>query len=175
MVKITKETPIKTILEIGKECGMCNSCCKHDTGIVLDEDIPQIAKFFKISEKKVKEEHLVEHEKFNKKCYKFKQEKINGKPYGKCIMLDDNKGGVGCIIHKVKPIHCKVCSAKSLQGEKLVQWFALNYLVDVSDPESIRQWAVFLQYNASIPGGELEKLVPDKNKLKKILSYELLK
>ncbi|MFH1439739.1 MAG: YkgJ family cysteine cluster protein [Candidatus Woesearchaeota archaeon] len=178
MIRITKETPLKVVIELGKECSRCNNCCSFDTGIVLEEDIPKMAKHLNMSEDKFRKNYLVEHEKFNKRCFKFKQEKKEDKeskivkPYGRCIMLDEKKG---CIIHDVKPLHCRVCSVKSEHGQELVQWFALNYLVDASDPESIRQWSVFLQYNKPISGGELDKLVPDETKLKKILNYDLLK
>lgn len=178
MLVITKQTPLKVVLEVGKECDKCNNCCKHDSGIVLDEDIPRIAKSMNLSEKKFKETYLFEHERFNTACYKFKQEKQidektkNKKPYGKCIMLHDE---LGCMIHNVKPLHCKVCSVKSKHGEALTQWFALNYLVNINNPESIRQWATFLQFQTSIQGGELKDLIPDKQKLNKILNYELLK
>ena len=174
MIRITKDTPLKVVEEIGKECDRCNRCCTLDSGIVLEEDIPRIARSLKMSEERFRKEHLVEHDKFNTKCFKFKQEKEADKqavPYGRCIMLDEK----GCKIHAVKPLHCRVCSAKSSHGEALSQWFSLNYLVDPNDPESIRQWAIFLEYNESIPGGKLENLVPDKEKLRKIRSFELLK
>ena len=170
MIKVTKETPLKVVIELGKECSRCNRCCNLDSGIVLEEDIPRIAKHLKMTEKKVKSDQLVEHETYNTKCFKFKQIK-DGKPYGRCTMLDKK----GCKIHDVKPLHCKVCSVKSAHGEALSQWFALNHLVDKNNPESIRQWAVFLEYNKPIPGGRLEELVPDKEKLRKILSFEILK
>jgi Fe-S-cluster containining protein len=170
--KITKDTPLDTVKELGKECDRCNNCCRYDTGIVLESDIPRIAQHMKLSVEEFKKQYLVQHEKFNTSCYKFMQEKIQGKPYGKCIMLDDKKG---CTIHAIKPLHCKVCSTKSKHGEELTQWFALNYLVNINDPESIRQWALYLKYNRPIRGGKLEELVPNKEQLKRILGYELLK
>lgn len=178
-MQITKETPLNVISELGKECDQCNNCCKYDTGIVLKEDIPQIAASFKLTIEDFKNKYLVKHDRFNKQCFKFKQIKdskhtkpFGTKPYGKCIMLDEEKG---CTIHSIKPLHCRVCSTKSKFGEKLTQWFALNYLVNTNDPESIRQWAVYLQYNMPIQGGKLEELIPDRVKLKKILGYEILK
>jgi len=172
MITITKNTPLKVVMELGKECDRCNKCCSFDSGIVMEEDIPQIAKHLKITEAKLKENNLVEHDRFNTHCFKFKQKKQPGKPYGKCIMLDEKKG---CIIHDVKPLHCRVCSAKSKQGEALSQWFALNYLVNVENPESIRQWATFLNYNKPIPGGKLKELIPDNKKVKSILNFKVLK
>ena len=57
----------------------------------------------------------------------------------------------------------------------LEQWFTLNHFVNVDDPESIRQWAVYLKTHDTIQGGSLEELVPDKKLLKKILNYEIIK
>jgi len=52
----------------------------------------------------------------------------------------------------------------------------LNYLVNKNDPESIRQYAAYLKSGGkTIPGGKLEELIPDKEKLKKILNFEQLK
>ena len=172
---ITKQTKLETIQELGSECTRCNSCCRFDSGIVLNEDIPRIAKYLGISSEKLKNEFLVEHDRFNTNCFKFKLEKSNkkdNKPFGQCIMLDEEKG---CKIHDVKPLHCRVCSPRSKHGEDLSQWFALNYLVNLNDSESIRQWASFLHTNNAIVGGELKDLVPDKVKLQNILSYEVLK
>lgn len=172
MIRITKATPKSVIEEIGKECDRCNNCCKYDAGIVLEEDIPRIAKHLNMNNQDFKEKHLIPHERFNKACYKPRQEKEKGKPYGRCTFLDEQKG---CMIHDVKPLHCKVCSAKSKNGEAITQWFALNYLVDKDDAESVRQWSIFLQYNTPIPGGKLEELVPDKARLKSMLNYGMLK
>lgn len=168
---ITKDTPLAVIERIGAECKRCNSCCKYDSGIVLAGDIPRIAKHLKLTEDKFKEEYLVEHEKFNTKCHKLKQVKEKGKLYGQCIFLDQK----GCKVHAVKPLHCKVCSPRSYLGEALSHWFTLNYLVNPADSESIRQWASFLKENITIQGGRLHELVPDKEKLKKILNYEIFR
>lgn len=52
----------------------------------------------------------------------------------------------------------------------------LNYLVNKDDPESIRQYSTYLKSGGkTIEGGKLEELVPDKEKLKKILSFEQLR
>ncbi len=170
--KITKHTALDVVKELGKECDRCNNCCRYDTGIVLEQDIPRIAKQLKMDVEEFKKAYLVPHDRFNTNCYKFKQDKVTGRPYGTCVMLNDKEG---CIIHAVKPLHCRVCSTKSKHGKELTQWFALNYLVNTDDPESIRQWAVYLKYNKPIGGGKLEELVPDKEQLKKILAYALLK
>jgi len=51
----------------------------------------------------------------------------------------------------------------------------LNYIVNSSDPEAIRLWAEYLKTHPTIPGGDLEELVPDKERLKKILNFEILR
>ena len=51
----------------------------------------------------------------------------------------------------------------------------MNHVVDKDDPEAIRQWAQFLKNNDPIPGGHLEERVPDKEKLRKIMNYEIYK
>jgi len=52
----------------------------------------------------------------------------------------------------------------------------LNYFVNEDDPQSIREWKVYLDSGGkNIPGGTLQELVPNKEALKKILNYEVLK
>ena len=51
----------------------------------------------------------------------------------------------------------------------------VNHVVDASDAESIRQYAHYIKTGGKIiPGAELENLVPDKERLKKMLNYEIL-
>jgi Fe-S-cluster containining protein len=95
-----------------------------------------------------------------------------GRPYGKCIFLKNKNN---CTIHEVKPLHCRIGNC-SEYGEDLTVWFALNFCVNPADPESIRQWALYLESGGkNIPGGELKELVKDPKILKKILDYEVLK
>ena len=52
----------------------------------------------------------------------------------------------------------------------------VKHAVDANDAESVRQYAQYLKSGGkTIPGAELENLVPDKERLRKILSYEILK
>lgn len=174
-IAITKKTPLSVIKKLGSECNRCGCCCSLDSGLVLEQDIPRIVKFLRMSEQIFKEKYLVPHERFNTTLYKLKQVKEKGneqKPYGKCVFLDENKL---CKIHVVKPLHCQVCSTKSKIGTELANWFALNYLVNPNDPESIRQWASFLKENKTIAGGQLHDLVQDRVKLARMLNYEILK
>ena len=167
---ISKKTPKETVLKLGKECKMCGNCCKYSSGFLVDDDIIKIARFLRTTTNKLKEKYLEEHERFNTKVLRPKL--IKGtKPYGKCIFYNEQ---VGCTIHEVKPLHCRIGNCNTY-GNDLNQWFMLNYLVNPDDPESIRQWKMFLTQNNPIPGGSLKELVHDEEKLKKILSYEILK
>ena len=170
---ISKQTPRRVVLEFGSmNCKekRCSNCCKYGSGYVLKEEIPKIAKFLSITPEELEKEYLEQAEKFNTKQWRFKTTKEEGKPYGPCVFLREP---LGCIIHDAKPLHCRVgnCDAK---GEELQKWFDLNHFVNPDDPESIRQYAVYLEFNEPLPGGRLEELVPNQRKLKKILNYEII-
>jgi Fe-S-cluster containining protein len=166
---ITRTTPLAKILELGKICSRKNNCCRHGSGFLAGDDLKNIARFLKTTEEKVKLKYFDEVEMFNKKLLRPKKKQA-GRPYGECIFFDN-----GCIIHTVKPLQCKTGNC-SEYGEELSAWFLLNYIVDKDDPESIRQYAVYLESGGKkIKGGELSDLVPDKKTLRKILSYEILR
>ena len=93
------------------------------------------------------------------------------KNYGPCIFLDERKG---CLIHEVKPLECRIGSCEK-HGQEISIWFMLNYLVNPKDPESIRQYAMYLKTQPTIPGGRLEEIIPDDKRLKRILSFDILK
>lgn len=171
MMKITKDTPVRMMRELGKDCQKCGSCCKHGTGMVIAEDIPKMAKFLNVTEEKLKQDYLEETDMFSAKAWKLKQ--IKGKkPFGPCVFLGKDKG---CDIHVAKPFHCSIANCQPY-AEQAIQWFYLNYLVNVDNPESIRQWASYLKHREFvIEGGQLEDLVPDKERLAKILSYDIVK
>ena len=157
-------------MRLGQECRQCAHCCSHGSGFLIGNDKKNIAEFLKITEKEFKEKYLEEKELFNTKLSRPKL-KTNDKPYGECVFLQDKK----CKVHTVKPFQCRVGNCNE-HGEELSQWFMLNYLVNKDDPESIRQYAAYLKSGGkTIPGGKLEELVPDKEKLKKILNFERLK
>lgn len=167
-MKITKETPLKEILELGKTCSQKNNCCKYGSGCLIGDDLRNIAGFLGISEEKLRKEYLEETERFNTRLLRPKLIRKN-RPYGRCIFFDGN----GCKIHEVKPLECRVGNC-SKQGEALSKWFMLNYCVNANDPESIRQYAIYLKTNKTLKGGALEELVP-KEKLEKILNFEVLR
>ena len=110
---------------------------------------------------------------FNKKILRPKLVREKNKTYGQCVFYDDAKG---CTIHEVKPLECKTSIQCKDYGEDLSVWFMVNNIVDANDPESIRQFAQYIKSGGKIiPGASLEEIVPDKEKLRKILSYEILR
>jgi len=170
MIHITKRTPLKKVLEFGFECERDGKCCEFGGGFIIKDDIPRISSYIGMTENQFKAKYLDPIVRFNTPGFKLKARKTD-KHYGPCIFLNNNKQ---CSIQKVKPLHCRIESCAE-HGEAISHWFTLNYHVNQSDPESIRQWAVFLKNHDTIPGGELHELVPDEERLKKILSYEILK
>ena len=170
-ISISTKTPLKDILKLAGDCKKCGHCCKYGSGYLVENDTKKIANFLGISEKKLKKEFLEENEKFNTKLLRPKTIKKEYKPYGECIFFDKNQG---CSIHEVKPLHCRIGNCDE-HGEALHIWFTINYFVNKTDPESIRQWAVYLKTHPTIPGGRLEELVPDKKILKKMLCFKILR
>ena len=171
--KITKFTPLKEVLQLAHPC-KCRACsvgCMHGSGALADKDIPRIVKYLGISEDELKNKFLEELEKFNTKKYRPKILRKD-KPYGKCIFYDEKDG---CKIHDVKPLECKISMGCKDYGEKISLWFMLNHFVNKDDAESIRQYASYLKSGGkTLEGAKLEDLVPDKEKLKRILNYEIM-
>ena len=64
-VHITKDTPLKDVLEFGKECKQRDHCCQFGGGFVIKEDIPRIAVFLGVKEDELKEKYLNEATHFN--------------------------------------------------------------------------------------------------------------
>ncbi len=171
--KITKNTPLKEVLELTHpcKCEACTTGCKYGSGFLIDEQIPAIAKHLGITEDVLKKEFLEEFEKFNTKKFRPKILRKN-KQYGKCVFFDKE---IGCKIHEVKPLECKVAMGCKPYGEQLSLWFTLNHFVNKNDAESIRQFATYLKSGGkTLQGATLQELVPDKEKLKKILSFQIL-
>ncbi|MCP3686694.1 MAG: YkgJ family cysteine cluster protein [bacterium] len=166
---ISKDTPTEKALELGKiECKGCVHCCSYGSGFLVGDDKERIAKFLRITPEQLKKKFLEEVEKFHTKLHRPKIVQQKDRPYGSCVFLNKN---FGCTIHEVKPLHCKIgnCADHSTDLQK---WFDLKHFVNPDDPESIRQYSVWLEFNEPIPGGDLEVLVPNKEKLRRMLSYE---
>jgi Fe-S-cluster containining protein len=175
---LTKKTPLSYVEKLLDDCNKCGHCCSYSSGFFLDEDIKKISNKIGMKKNDFIEKFLEEKEIFNTKVHQSKiikeneKSKKNTKHYGKCIFLDEHKE---CSIHDVKPLHCRIATGCKTIGEQIHVWFLLNYLVNSNNPESIRQWAKYLEVNKTIPGGKLIELVEDKEKLSKMLNYELLK
>jgi len=172
---ITKHTPKEHVIKIVNEkshkaCPNCAHACKHTSGIFLKHEIKKFAEEMNMTEEQAKKEYMDEVELFNTKVHRAKQIKTK-LPHGRCVFLTDNNL---CSIHDFKPLYCRVGTCEP-KGEQTMLWFTLNHLVNENDPESIRQWASYLKTHPTISGGELHELVPDEDKLKKILNYEMLK
>ena len=172
---IQKDIPLKEVLKLAAPC-QCNSCnngCKYGSGALAGDDAKNIAKFLRISEDELKKDFLEEVELFNKKVLKPKLLRKKGNVHGRCVFYDDKKG---CTIHKAKPLECKTSIQCKDYGKDLSVWFMSNYIIDADDPESIRQYAQYIKSGGKIiPGAELQNFVPDREKLRKILNYEILK
>ena len=172
---ITKNTPLKDVLKLAAPC-RCNSCnhgCKYGSGSLAEDDPKKIAEFLEVSEEDLKKDFLEETELFNRKILRPRLLREKGKVHGRCIFYDDKKG---CTIHEVKPLECKTSIQCKDYGEDLSIWFMVNHVVDTNDPESVRQYSQYIKSGGKIiQGAELENLVPDKEKLRKILSYGILK
>lgn len=172
---ITKNTPLKDVLQLAApcQCSACNHGCKFGSGSLAGDDLKNISKFLGLSEADAKKAFFEESELFNKKVLKPKLIKENNKPFGRCVFFDDKKG---CTIHEVKPLECKTSIQCKDYGEDLSIWFMVNHILDTNDAESVRQYAQYLKTGGKIiPGASLEELVPDRERLRKILSYDILK
>ena len=171
---ITKNTELKEALKLAAPC-RCNSCnngCKYGSGSLAEDDLKKIAKFLGIPEKELKKDFLEEVELFNKKILRPKLIREGNKPYGQCVFYSNEKG---CAIHEVKPLECKTSIQCKDYGEDLSVWFMVNHVIDTEDPESIRQFAQYIKSGGKlIEGALLLDLVPDKEKLMRILNYKIL-
>jgi Fe-S-cluster containining protein len=166
---ITKDTPLKNILEIGAKCNKCGSCCSFGSGFVLDSELSKIAASLNMDKERFKKECAEEQEIFHTPLFKFRTKKQENKPYGKCMFLQpDNL----CQIQSVKPLHCRIGNCAE-HGDDLHTWFILNHCLNAFDPESIRQYNSYIKTGGRVlKGAELKTIFPEKKKLKTILSYE---
>lgn len=172
-VGITSKTSPEYVKKLAQDCEKCGHCCRFGSGYFMEDDISRISSHMGLKKEHFIDEFLHEKEIFNTKIHKGKiKQKAEDKPFGPCVFFDEEQG---CVIHEIKPFHCRVSMGCGEYGEYIAVWFALNYLVNPNDPESVRQWAQYLNTHSTIPGGELQELVKDKDKLRKILNYELLR
>lgn len=174
---IKKNTPAEEVLKLGycdkeNSCSKCNQGCMQGSGCFSEEQLSTAAKFLKSSEENFKKIWLEPVTRFNTTLFRPKIKRAEGKQHGQCVFFDERDG---CMIHEVKPIECMV-SNHNEYGEALHLWFTLNYFVNPTDPQSIREWASYIESGgAVIPGGSLSELVPNQKTLKKIMEYKILR
>lgn len=171
---IRKNTPQERVLEQAPACG-CDACshgCHYGSGAFTDEQLPEVAEFLGVAESELKEHYLERVTKFNTTLWRPKVERKDSLPYGECTFFHDGK----CSIHPVKPLECQVAMGCEEDGEDHILWFTLNHFVNPYDPQSVREWQTHLKTGGkTLPGGEVEDLVPDKETREKILNYERLR
>lgn len=169
---INYHTTADEMLEKGKvDCLDCTHCCKFHGGFVLPHEISRLANHLGIADDKFKEEYLEEHTQLNTTIFRFKsnkEKKIYNKPYGPCVFLEKN----GCRINSVKPLHCRIGTCKEGSEEHTI-WYRLKYFLNTSDQASIKDYAMYLKTGGkTLPGAYLHQLIPDKEKLDKLMRYE---
>src|SRR3989344_4100344 len=98
MKKITRDTPLREVQELAPacRCAACSHGCTMGSGFLAPEDLPAIAQFLNLSEADAREKYMEEVDAFNRKHLRPKILR-KGKPYGKCIFYDAQKG---CTIHQ---------------------------------------------------------------------------
>ncbi len=149
-------------------CPKCENSCKYGSGALVGEDMKKLAEFLQITEEELKEKYLEKITKFNTTLFRPRLIRKDDKPYGKCVFYDEVKG---CTVHEVKPTECKISMGCKDYGPELITWFSLNYFLNKEDPESLRQYKLYLESGGkTLPGAEL-----DAETIKKLDSYEDLK
>lgn len=159
------------MIELGRGCKRCGRCCEHANAFIEKQEIRKIAKKLKITEEEFLKNYTEEKEFFNTKITKTKQKPTKKGSKGECIFYKKMKG---CTIQSVKPFYCKISTCKE-HGNDVQQWYYANYLVNPADPESLRQWNMFLKFNKPIVGASIKDICKDSTRLKKVLDYEILK
>ncbi|MFT4303691.1 MAG: YkgJ family cysteine cluster protein [Candidatus Woesearchaeota archaeon] len=157
---LSKNDSLKKVLSLSNpcSCGSCNHGCKMGSGWLIEDDIPKIASFLNVSIENLKKDYLEKHKILNKWMWRPKI-LCKNKPYGKCIFFKNEK----CSIHPVKPLECKVAMPCKEYGEKLTIWFMLNYVLDLNNDQSVKDYLLYLKSGGkTLPGGEPEKLISKK-------------
>ncbi len=166
---IRYDSSAEQMQEKGKvDCTDCTHCCKFHGGFILPHETSRIASHLKMDDSKFKEKYLEQHTQFNTTIFRFKSKKEKDKPYGPCVFLDKK----GCTIHDVKPLHCRVGTCKEGSEEHSL-WYKLNYFLNTKDQSSLKDYAMYLKSGGkTLPGAQLHELIPDKEKLDKLINYE---
>lgn len=176
-IKITSDTGLDEILKLTHPCRCfkCENPCKFGSGILADGDYEKIVDYLTTVLKIKKEEvnnYFEEIEKFNTKRLRPKILRKNKLPYGKCIFFDEK---IGCRIHSVKPLECKIAMSCKDYGEDLIIWFQLKHFLNPEDIGSLREYKNYIESGGKVlPGFEIENFL-NEEKSKKLESYEDIK
>lgn len=171
-IDITKITPLQRIIAMVKRPQKPGKACMFSSGYILEHELEDIAKHLNIEKDQLQNNLLEKSYVYNKILHKPRLQRKGNLPYGRCVFLEEKNGEHQCRLKDKKPLHCRISTAES-HGHKLHLWYLLNHVVDANDPEALRQWALYLKTHPTIPGGQLDELEPDAEKLKKILNYEI--
>jgi Fe-S-cluster containining protein len=171
---ITAQTKLPTLLKMTHPC-RCDSCensCNFGSGALADNELERIAYYLDLTPDDAKEKYFEEVKRFGTTRLRPKLERKEGLPYGKCIFYEKEKG---CLIHEVKPLECKLSMGCKDYGDELITWFHINHFLDKKNPESLRQFKIYLESGGkTLPGAE-HKDIFDQETLKKLEEYEDLK
>lgn len=170
--QIRRNMTAEEVMKLAKPCS-CEACrhgCTMGSGVLAEGDKERLARYLGITEQELEEKYLEKTEQFNRTRFRPRLLRKGGRPYGRCVFYDDKEG---CAVHEAKPLQCRTAMGCKDYGEDLATWFAVNHLVDSDDPESVRQYEAALKGGMrAIQGGKVEDIVPDKNRLRKIRSFE---
>lgn len=173
-MNIAKSTPLADIHKLAPAC-MCAACshgCTMGSGLLAGGDLQKLAAFLRVTEQQLKAEYLEKAEHFNREMWHPKLQRTSNKPYGKCIFYDAEKG---CTVHEAKPLQCKIAMGCKPYGAQLIAWFVLNHILNIHDPEALRQYADYIAAGGTvIPGGSMEELL-DKETMEKVKTFKLLR
>ncbi|MEM4397832.1 MAG: YkgJ family cysteine cluster protein [Candidatus Woesearchaeota archaeon] len=163
-IKIIYNTKKEDILKLSYPC-KCNKCenpCKFGSGVLADGDYENIKNYLGLNDEQAKE-YFEEIEKFNTKRLRPKILRDKNKlPYGKCIFYDEK---IGCKIHPVKPLECKIAMGCKDYGEELILWMHLNHFLNPKDIESLRQYKNYIESGGKIlEGAEIENFLDNEKK-----------
>lgn len=155
---ISRNTPKDAILEHTKgRCKQCGHCCSLGSGIVLKEEVHSLAKALGVSEAQLIEHALEPFTKFHTTHYRIKQVRFGNAPHGRCAFYDMETQE--CSINNHKPLHCRI-SLCSVEGEELQKWFDLKHFVNPKDPQSVREYALYLEFKEPLLGGGAGSFAP---------------
>ena len=151
-------------------CNKCENPCKFGSGAFINGETEKAAKLLNMSKKEFEKKYTEDITKFNTTLKRPKIQREQDKPYGKCIFYEED---IGCKIHKAKPYECKIAMGCKPYGEELITWFDLKYFFNPDDPESLRQYKIYVESGGHVLEGlELEKF---QDELEKIEKFEDIK